>query len=111
MSETRGDPVISKDPRDEEDPDDRRQIMVPLGSERRHRLQPEEVPAVMRAVQLRLQELCVDHVDVEEAWALFRVLFRFVEHRPGVPAYPPLSWETFSGLANGTIVGVEAARR
>jgi hypothetical protein len=84
-------------------------VMVPLGSERRHRLQPEEVPAVMTAVRLRLQELCVDRGELEEAWALFRVLFRFVEHRSGVPAYPPPSWETFSSLANGTISQGEEA--
>ncbi len=76
-------------------------------SERRHRLQPEEVPAVMTAVRLRLRELCVDRGDLGEAGALFRVLFRFVEHRPGTPAYPPPSWEAFSRLANGSTVDQE----
>jgi hypothetical protein len=77
--------------------------MVP-SSQRRHRLHGHEVPAVMTAVCLRLQQLVEERSDLEEATILFRILFRFTEHRPGAPDYPEPSWEVFESLLNGTIM-------
>jgi hypothetical protein len=81
--------------------------MVPLFSQRRHRLHPVEVPAVMTAVRLRLQQLVKERSNFDEAIVLFRVLTRFEVHRSGRPNYvEPLTWEIIRGyLKNGTILG------
>ena len=63
-------------------------------SDRRHRLNAEEVGPVMRAVHHRLEELIQDRGDLEEAEALFMALWRFHENRVGRPSYPePIGWQ------------------
>ena len=63
-------------------------------SDRRHRLNAEEVGPVMRAVHHRLKELVQDRGDLEESEALFMALWRFHENRVGRPSYPePIGWQ------------------
>jgi len=65
--------------------------MVPL-SERRHRIQGDEVPAVARALWERLDQLVEARQDREEAELLFRVLYRLTVHRQGQPNYGNFTW-------------------
>jgi hypothetical protein len=63
-------------------------------SDRRHRLNAEEVGPVMGAVHHRLKELIQDRGDLEEAEALLMALWRFHENRVGRPSYPePIGWQ------------------
>lgn len=67
-------------------------IMVPF-SERRHRIQGLEVPAVAGAVWRRLDELVAGKENPDEAEILFRVLYRLTIHRPGQPNYGLFTWK------------------
>ena len=70
---------------------------------RRHRIQDDELPYVMKAVFLRLAELHDKEITVETE-TLFRVLWRFNRHRKGPPAYPEkITWEEIGGLLNDLI--------
>jgi hypothetical protein len=68
--------------------------MVPL-SERRHRLQPEEIPEVMKALALLLRQYVREEKDLESATLAFMPFFRMLYHRSGRPNYPePVTWNT-----------------
>ena len=68
---------------------------------RRHRIQEDELPYVMKAVFLRLAQLVEEEVTPETE-ALFRVLWRFDRHRTGPPSYPEeITRGEVSGLLNG----------
>jgi len=67
-------------------------------SERRHRIQGSEVPAVARAVWERLSQLVDARRDQEEAELLYRVLHRLTIHRPGQPNYGRFSWARATSL-------------
>ena len=81
--------------------------MVPLKSERRHRLNPVEIDPVRDACYHRLIQLLQDlsPEDLLEASILFRVWYRIDTHCTGKPAYPFHStWEEISAfLSFGTI--------
>jgi len=67
---------------------------------RRHRIQDEELPYVMKAVFLRLGELRGKEIAAE-AETLFRVLWRFHRHMKGPPAYPEeITRAEITGLLN-----------
>ena len=80
--------------------------MVPL-TDRRHRLNPEEVDPVKEAVHLYLEQLSSHRApeDLPHAETAFRVLYRLHIHQPGRPRYPePITWDTIAALLNnGTI--------
>ena len=65
---------------------------------RRHRIQDDELPYVMKAVFLYLRRLYQKEITPETE-ALFRVLWRFNRHRKGPPAYPEeITREEIEGL-------------
>jgi len=63
--------------------------------QRRHRILGPEVKPVIGAVRHRLHDLLNERKPeaFEEAWLLFRVLYRLKAHSPGRPDYPEASWE------------------
>jgi len=65
-----------------------RVITVPFSSERKHRLNPEEVPEVMEGLRLCLKR----HLETREgllgATIAFRALYRLEKHRACRPNYP-----------------------
>ena len=85
--------------------------MVPLNSERRHRLTPVEVTPVMEAVEFHLRQLLEDRVDLLTSSILFRVYYRLREHVNNRPSYPPHdTWEEISSyLSYGTVSEEKAA--
>lgn len=67
--------------------------MVPLGPERRHRIQGSEVPEVIKGLRLRLRE----HLDTKDdqygATNALKALYRLESHKVGTPSYPsPIPW-------------------
>jgi hypothetical protein len=63
-------------------------------TDKRYRLNGEEVGPVMGLVNSRLLELIEIEANLGEAELLFRVLYRFKTYRVGRPTYPdPLTWE------------------
>ncbi|MBA7646475.1 hypothetical protein ES703_54239 [subsurface metagenome] len=78
--------------------------MVPF-SQRRHRLNSDEVPPVKKAVYHRLLYLLEEKEDILTAEILFRVFFRLNEHVTNRPSYPPHgTWSEMSYyLSNGTV--------
>lgn len=72
--------------------------MVPLSeSERRHRLQPEEIPAVLEALAMLLRVRVRAGEDLAGTIPAFRAFYRLMEHRPGRPNYPePVTWNTIA---------------
>jgi hypothetical protein len=66
-------------------------------TDKRYRLNGEEVDPIMGLVRIRLLELIELGVDLSEAELLFRVLYRFRTYRVGRPMYPdPVTWEVIS---------------
>ena len=67
--------------------------------QRRHRILCPEVEPVIGAVRHRLDDLLNERIPeaFEEAWLLFRVLYRLEAHSPGRPRYPEASWEAVEG--------------
>ena len=66
--------------------------MVPL-SERRHRLNLEEIPEVMKALALLLKQYVKEERDLESATVAFMPFYRMLYHRSGRPNYPePVTW-------------------
>jgi len=61
--------------------------MVPF-SQRRHRLNGDEVTPVMEAVETRLKQLIHDKEDLPSAMVLFRVFYRIREYVKSRPVYP-----------------------
>ena len=71
--------------------------MVPLSSQRRHRLHGEEIPEVLRGLELRLREHLETERDLLGATIAFRAFYRLLEHRPGRPNYPePVTWNVIA---------------
>jgi len=67
--------------------------------QRRHRILGPEVEPVIGAVSHRLHELLDERKPeaFEEAWLLFRVLYRLEAHSSGRPRYPEAGWEAIEG--------------
>ena len=63
------------------------QKLVPF-SQRRHRLNPNEVSPVLEAVDFRLKQLVHDREDLPSAMVLLRVYYRLKEHVTARPKYP-----------------------
>ena len=89
--------------------------MVPLNSERRHRLNPVEIEPVMDACHHRLIQLLQDRSpeDLLEASILYRVWFRIQTYCTSKPKYPP--HDTWKALASniqtyGTVSREEGAQ-
>lgn len=77
--------------------------MVPLNSERRHRLNPVEIYPVRDACHHRLIQLLQDRSpeDLPKASILFRVWYRIDAYCTNKPKYPPHdSWEEISAFLN-----------
>ena len=84
--------------------------MVPL-YERRHRLQPEEVPEVIEGLRLRLRQHLEAKKDLLAATIAFRAFYRLIEHPHGRPDYPePFTWGLIEAyIQNGTVIKEEAS--
>jgi hypothetical protein len=84
--------------------------MVPY-SERRHRLNPDEIEPVRDAARDRLVSLLElrDPSTLDEAGSLFRIWYRISRYVRNKPSYPPhASWgEIALQLPYGTVNGVE----
>lgn len=69
---------------------------------RRHGLPPHEFGPVFRAVKHRLFQLVENRNNFPEAEALFKVLFRFENCKPGRPEYPEeINWQLITEHING----------
>lgn len=67
--------------------------MVPLPSERCHRLHGEGVPEVTKGLVLKLRQHLETKKDLTAATICFRCLYRLEEHKTGRPDYPnPITW-------------------
>ena len=76
-------------------------------TDKRYRLNGEEVEPVMGLVRRQLLDLAEYKGDLGEAELLFRVLYRFETYQVGRPMYPdPVTWETIQGWVgeNGPIL-------
>lgn len=63
-------------------------------AERRHRIQGEEIPEVIRGLELRLREHLQTEEDLAGATVAFRAFYRLVTHQVGRPNYPdPITWD------------------
>lgn len=66
-------------------------------TDRRYRLNGDEVGPTMELVRARLLELVDARVDPEQAETLFRILIRHRNYRVGRPVYPePATWDTIA---------------
>jgi hypothetical protein len=66
-----------------------------LYSDRRHRINSDEVEPVRDAVEKELRTLIETRSDFDKAEPLFKVLFRFDNYFHRRPPYPnPITWET-----------------
>ena len=65
---------------------------------RRHRIFSNEIPFVACALADRLESKTEDQLKYGEGQALFRVLWRLKEHRPGHPSYPEIETGIVSKL-------------
>ena len=62
---------------------------------RRHRLNGDEIPEVMKALALLLTEYVKAEEDLEAATMAFKPFYRMLYHRTGRPNYPdPITWNT-----------------
>lgn len=77
--------------------------MVPLNSERRHRLNSIEIDPVKEACYYRLINLLEERApeDLVEASALFRAWYRIHTYCTSKPAYP--SHDTWDGIASNIL--------
>jgi len=77
--------------------------MVPF-SERRHRLQDEEVPETIEGLKLRLLQHLETKGDLYGARVAFKAFYRLSTHVRGRPSYPsPITWDLIGSYVNGTI--------
>lgn len=82
--------------------------MVHYNRRRRHGLQPHEFGPVFRAVTNRLIQLVEKRDNFAEAEALFKVLFRFDNCKPGRPEYPTeINWQLIAEYLNGPFQPIE----
>jgi hypothetical protein len=87
--------------------------MAPFGSDRRHRLNPEEVDPVKEAVEVYLEQLLEtrDPEQMPTAEMAFRVLYRLRTHQPGRPHYPePVTWDLIDSYLNNGTINAESGR-
>jgi hypothetical protein len=86
--------------------------MVPY-SERRHRLNPDEIEPVRDAAHDMLVSLLElrDPSTLDEAGSLFRIWYRIARYVRNKPSYPPHeSWDEIAlQLTYGTVNGIEEA--
>ena len=64
------------------------------GMERRHRIFQDELPYLVKALAEEVETIQLEDLTHGKGKALFRVLWRIKEHRPGPPSYPEISEET-----------------
>ena len=82
--------------------------MVPY-SQRRHRINPQEIEPILEACAQRLIHFLSlsihDSGDLQEAGSLFRVYYRLNEHVMSRPSYPPHeTWDEIAVyLDNGSV--------
>ena len=67
-------------------------LLVPL-SERRHRLNNDEIPAVIAGLMLYLERLLEKKDDRASAETAFQAFYRLRNDKPGRPSYPEFSWD------------------
>lgn len=87
-------------------------VSVPLAySERRHRLNPDEIMPVHDAALLRLQQLTEarEPETLDEAGSLYRIWYRIHNHVHNKPAYGP--HETWDEIAAQLTYGTESTIR
>lgn len=79
-------------------------------SERRHRIQGDEVLDAIEGVTLYLEKLCRKKDDLDTATRAFRLRWRLIEDHPGNPGYPsPITWALIeSSISYGTIESPQA---
>ena len=76
--------------------------MVHFSKRRRHGLYPYEFGPVFRAVKYSLIQLLENREHFNEAEALFKVLWRFMNCRVGRPQYPEeVNWQLIDEFING----------
>ena len=66
--------------------------MVPL-STRRHHLNEQEIPEIIRGLMLRLLQLLDEREGLASAEIAYRALHRLTNKDRGRPKYPEFSWE------------------
>ncbi len=66
--------------------------MAPL-SQRRHRIDRNELPEVIEGLRLRLKHLLKERDDPERAKIAFHTLWRLLGRGTGRPKYPEFNWE------------------
>jgi len=78
-------------------------------SDRRYRLNGDEVGPVMQLVRDRLSDLLLAQDNLAEAEILYRVLYRFETYQVGRPSYPePVTWDAVEALlGKGPLPGSE----
>ena len=82
--------------------------MVPLNSERRHRLHGDEVPEVIEGLRLRLRRHLRTREDLLGATVAFRAYYRLTKYPRGRPNYPnPVTWDLIESNI-GTVLAEEA---
>ena len=75
---------------------------------RRPRILAHETPLIYGLVWAKLSELHEERSQPHLATQLFKILYRYVEYRPGRPSYPePVTWSLIESWINGTISGDE----
>jgi hypothetical protein len=65
---------------------------------RRHRISETEVLPLMRAAVTKLQKLVEENILDRDVEPLFKILWRFKEHRTGPPSYPDINKDTINEL-------------
>lgn len=65
---------------------------------RRHRIFNDEIHFVVMALAKTFETKTCDEMKYGEGHALFKVLWRFKEHRTGPPSYPEIDEGTVSQL-------------
>ncbi len=65
---------------------------------RRHRIFENEIPYVTITLADQIEPMTVDQMKYGEGQALFKVLWRLKEHRPGHPSYPDINTRIITDL-------------
>ena len=79
-------------------------------SQRRHRLNSDEVPEVIEGLRLRLLQHLKTRDDIYGATVSFRAYYRLSTYCRGRPSYPnPITWDLIDSYVNGTVFEEEGA--
>lgn len=72
--------------------------MVPF-NQRRHRLNPLEIPEVIEGLRLRLKYHLENRENLLAASIAYRAYHRLLNHHTGRPNYPqPITWRHIEGI-------------